>query len=43
MDKVSEFYPMFAGKYEIVVKNKDETKIPVSRTRVKDFKKIAGF
>jgi len=43
MDKISEFYPMFAGKYEVVMKNKDSSKIPVSRTRVKGFKKIAGF
>ncbi|MDY0361915.1 MAG: LytTR family DNA-binding domain-containing protein [Desulforegulaceae bacterium] len=43
IDKISEFYPMFAGKLEIVLKNKDKTKIPVSRSRVKEFKKIAGF
>ncbi|MCB9480784.1 MAG: response regulator transcription factor [Desulfobacteraceae bacterium] len=43
MDKISEFYPMFAGKYELVVKNRDKTKIPVSRARVKEFKKMTGL
>jgi DNA-binding LytR/AlgR family response regulator len=43
MDKISEFYPMFAGKYELVMKNRDKTTIPVSRKRIKDFKKIAGL
>ena len=44
LDKIREFYSWFGGKYELVMKDKASSKIPVSKTRVRAFKEIvSGF
>ncbi len=43
LDQVSEFYPWFNGRYELVMNTADSTKVPVSKKRVKSFKERIGF
>lgn len=42
LNKIDEFYSWFGGKYELVMSNRKSSKIPVSRNRVKAFKKIVS-
>lgn len=39
LNHIVEYYSWFGGKYELVMDDKGERKIPVSRNRVKEFKK----
>lgn len=42
LNKIKEFYSWFGGKYELVMEDIKNSKIPVSRNNVKDFKKLVS-
>lgn len=43
LEKIKEVYPWFNGTYKLIVDNKENDEIPVSRAHVKEVKEILGL
>ncbi|HHV79941.1 MAG TPA: response regulator transcription factor [Firmicutes bacterium] len=43
LDKISEIIPWFSGTYNIVVKDRERSRIPVSRSQVRQLKHVLGI
>lgn len=43
INHIKEYYSWFGGKYELVMKNLKNSKIPVSKNRVKDFRRVVNI
>ncbi len=43
LDQVREIIPWFKGKYQLVMNEQESLKVPVSRTKVKEIKRIFGL
>ncbi|MGE5542615.1 MAG: LytTR family DNA-binding domain-containing protein, partial [Bacillota bacterium] len=43
LDKVAEVIPWFSGTYTLVMKDKDSSRVPVARARVRQMKETLGL